>query len=251
MAHPRNIKVEIQYLGTNYHGWQLQSNGPTIQGELERALSKVLQEDVRLIGSGRTDAGVHAIRQVANFFTRKEIPLVGILKGANSLLPDDIAILEVEEVPEDFHARKSAKKKCYLYRIVESNSRLPLFLDRAWVLGPGLDIQRMGDACKLLVGTHDFKAFQRSGSSVKTTTRTIYLCEVSTSTWEGHRCIEILVAANGFLRYMVRNIVGILVKIGRGDLGPDAIEIMLNNKERTYAFKTAPACGLYLKEVYY
>ena len=120
MSRQRNIKIEIQYTGTNYHGWQLQPHGPTIQGELERALSKVLQEDIRLTGSGRTDAGVHAIRQVANFFTKKDIPLRGIMKGANSLLPEDISILGIEEVPEDFHARKSAKKKSYLYKIVDS-----------------------------------------------------------------------------------------------------------------------------------
>ena len=249
----RNIRIDIQYLGTRYRGWQIQAEGPTIQGEIEQAIQKVTQEPVRVIGSGRTDAGVHAIRQVANFHTQTKIPLTNLQKALNSLLPDDISIIGIEEVPCWFHARKNAKKKAYLYKIMESPFKLPLALHRAWVLAPGLEIEQISQACAYLVGTHDFKGLQKSGSSVKTTVRTIYECRLEIHTFPLTRtpCIEFHVAANGFLRYMVRNIVGLLVEIGRGRLLPSDVLEILRKGSRIFPFQTAPPHGLYLRDVYY
>ena len=248
-----NIRIGIQYLGTNYHGWQIQATGPTIQGEIQKALRKITRESIHIIGSGRTDAGVHAMRQVANFLTESKIPATNLMKALNSMLPEDISITDIQEVHPSFHARKDARKKTYVYRIMESHVRLPLFLNRAWVLKPGLDLQSISEACACFIGTHDFKGIQKSGSSVKSTVRTVYECRLETNTpmLTGSRCLEIVIAANGFLRYMVRNIVGLLVEIGMGRLAPSHAKRILREANRIYQFRTAPPYGLYLKDVFY
>lgn len=250
-SYTRNIRLHIQYLGTNYFGWQRQSDKKTIQGELEKALNRLTKENCNIIGSGRTDAGVHAICQVANLKTNSTIPITGFLKGLNSILPEDIAILHVEEAALDFHARKHAKNKLYLYRIYESEVRRPMLLNRAWMVRPPLNREAMIEACHFILGTHDFKAFQKTGSSVKTTVRTVTKCEIIDSTVEDERILEIQVAANGFLRYMVRNIVGLLVEIGRGKRSPQDVKDVLDAGIRLFHWQTAPPYGLYLKKVYY
>jgi len=246
----RNVRLHIQYDGSNYHGWQRQKAQRTVQGVIEDAIFKLTKVPSTLIGSGRTDAGVHAICQVANFETSSRIPLSGILRGLNSLLPHDICILHAEEAPPDFHARKHARKKLYSYVIIESDIRLSLLHKRAWIVRPPLDKDDMERACSMLIGTYDFKGFQKSGGSQKATTRTIFECKIL-ETRASHRFLEIQVAANGFLRYMVRNIVGLLVEIGRKKRRAEDIEVVLASGIRPFHWQTAPPYGLYLKKVFY
>ena len=252
----RNIKITISYDGSPFHGWQSQNGQITIQGEIEKALLKLTGEKCNVISSGRTDAGVHALAQVANFKTKSNIPPEGFLKGLNSLLPQEIAILDVQEATPDFHARKDAIKKSYFYRIVSSKVRLPLVVKRAWIINKYLDLAQMEEAAKYLIGEHDFSSFMASGSSVKSTIRTIFSLELKRlfcPEYLEHEIpeIRIYVAANGFLRYMVRNIAGLLVEVGLGKRTPEEIPEILMRKDRSYGARTAPAQGLYLMKVFY
>jgi len=252
----RNIRLTIQYDGTGFLGWQRQARGPTVQEELEKALSVMTGETVSVIGSGRTDAGVHALGQVANFKTKSNIPLSGLVKGLNSLLPRQIAVTEALEVPLEFHAIRDAVAKEYEYRIISAKTRQPLWENRAWVITRPLDLEGMQAAATHLTGTHDFSSFMASGSQVKTTVRTIHTLEVSCSIDECFPPVkgqhyQITVAADGFLRYMVRNITGILVEVGLGKRDPDAVRHVLKATDRCRAGPTAPAQGLYLMRVMY
>jgi len=252
----RNIKLTISYDGSGYHGWQTQPNAKTIQETMEKALAKMTGTEVNLIASGRTDAGVHAIGQVANFLTFTDIPATGFQKGLNSLLPTDIAVLFAEEVHADFHARKWAKEKEYLYRLVINGERLPLLHNRAWVLRQRPDIHEMRLCAKHLEGRHDFTSFMASGSSIKTAIRTVTLIEVEEGTnldyaSLGLKEIRVKVRANGFLRYMVRNMVGFLVEAGLGKRSADDVPIVLEKRDRNAAGPCAPAAGLYLAKVFY
>jgi len=213
-------------------------------------------ENNRLIASGRTDAGVHAIGQVANFYTSTSIPTQGFLKGLNSMLPKDIAILEAKEVPQEFHAIRSSICKLYAYRFVFSCVRLPLWEDRAWVIPLSLDLSAIEEALKQLVGTHDFTSFCASGSSVKSNVRTIYFCEIKEEKDNIFPPVEgnvytFSIAANGFLRYMVRNIVGVLYEIGSGKMKPKEMGQIIAARDRASASITAPPQGLYLCRVFY
>jgi len=228
----------------------------TIQGVIETALEKMTGEQVRIIGSGRTDAGVHAVAQVANFHTDTEIPIEGLLKGLNSLLPRDIAILSASEISLGFHSIRDSICKVYCYRILVADTRIPLWEDRAWVLNRPLDLLSMERALPPLMGTHDFSAFRASGSSANTSVRTVYLCKIEAVTGEIFPPAEGIhymfhIAANGFLRYMVRNIVGLLVQIGLGMRPHKDMTQVLASKDRSTAGPTAPAQGLYLKQVFY
>ncbi len=228
----------------------------TIQGVIEAALEKMTGEHVRIIGSGRTDAGVHALGQVANFYTHTEIPTEGLLKGLNSLLPGDIAILDVSEVSPGFHSIRDSVCKLYCYRILAADTRVPLWRDRAWVLNRPLDLGSMKEAILPLRGTHDFSSFRASGSSASTSVRTVYLCEIESVTGEifpPSRGIHYTfrIAADGFLRYMVRNIVGLLVQIGLGIRSSGDMTEVLASRDRSAAGLTAPAHGLYLEQVFY
>jgi len=252
----RNIKLTIQYNGTKYHGWQRQIGQISIQGVIEAALEKMTCEQVCLIGSGRTDTGVHALAQVANFHTDSKIPLEGFLKGLNSLLPEDIAILATSEASPGFHSTRDSICKIYCYHILVSDTKIPFWNERAWLLNRSLDIHSMEKALSPLIGTHDFSAFKASGSNAKTGIRTIYSCEIKAITGEifppsGGLHYMFTIAANGFLRYMVRNIVGLLVQIGFGIRSHEDMANVLASKDRSLAGPIAPPQGLYLKQVFY
>ena len=243
----RNIKLEISYDGTNYSGWQVQPNAPSISGEIIKAIKYITGNDVNLYGSGRTDAGVHALGQVANFYTESNIRTDQFKNAINSRLNKDIAILSVSEEDQDFNARFSAKTKTYKYLIDNSQTHSPFLLNRAWQYKYQLNIDDMNEACEILKGEHDFFAFMATGSSVKSTVRTIYTisCE------KRENLIELNVHGNGFLYNMVRIIAGTLVYVGGGKLKSGDVEQMLLTKDRKKGGLTAPSHGLYLMKVYY
>ena len=242
----RNIKITIQYNGKNYCGWQKQNNSPGIQGTIEKAIFDITREEVKITGSGRTDAGVHALGQVANFKINSQIPVDRIPNALNAKLPKDISIVKAEEVDEDFHSRYSAKKKTYRYQVYNSLYRSPIYADISYPVKYDLDIDKMKKEAKSLIGTYDFKGFMSSGSSVIDTVRTIYNIEVSKS----EDLIIIEIEGNGFLYNMVRIIAGTLVDIGRGRIA-EKMSTIIESKSRSMAGHTAPAHGLFLKKVDY
>lgn len=244
----RNLKILMEYEGTNYHGFQRQFNGVTIQEVLEEKLAFLMEEAIKVNSSGRTDAGVHAKGQVINFFTKSTIPVEKIPLALNSVLPADIAIKEAQEVPLEFHARYSAKSKTYNYNILNSRVPSPFLRNYAYFFPRPLNIEQMRVGAAYLIGEHDFAAFRSVGSSVKTTVRHIYRLEIKEK--EG-QLLEIEVEANGFLYNMVRIIVGTLMEVGVGRITPQQVADILQSKERSRAGQTAPAKGLFLKEVKY
>lgn len=243
-----NVKLKLQYDGTNYHGWQIQKNGITVQETLTDAIERVTGERPAVIGCGRTDAGVHALNYVCNFHTESGIPVDKFPYAINSNLPDDdIRVFEAEAVSDEFHANNSAVKKRYIYRILNSDIN-DAFLGRyAWHYRYPLNIDSMRTAAKAFLGEHDFVGFASSGFSVKTTVRTIYSLDIDKS----GDVITIDVTGNGFLYNMVRIISGTLVFTGSGKINPCEMTDIIASKCRERAGITAPACGLFLKEVYY
>lgn len=236
------IKIRIQYIGTNYSGWQYQTNGDTVQGRVQGALEKILCHKVTLYGVGRTDEGVHAEDYTAHFDTDKKISPSKLVLGANRYLPQDISLLSAEAVPDGFDARFGAKSKTYVYRLYVSASRLP-FLDLSHTqLYKTPDVALMQEGAKMLVGEHDFKAFQSSGSNLKGTVREIFALDVAVRGIE----IDITVTGNAFLYNMVRNIAGVLVWLGQGRLSLGDIKAMLDTGVRPKHFKTLPPKGLTL-----
>ena len=242
----RNLKLTIQYDGTRYCGWQKQPNSSGIQGTIEYAIYEITKEKVNITGSGRTDAGVHALGQVANFKTRSSIPANRFPDALNAKLPKDISIIDCQEVSEDFHSRYSATGKIYRYLIYNKPYRSPLYKDTSYHVRYDLDIQKMRSEAKSLLGTHEFKGFMSSGSSVKDTVRTIHNITIE----ESGDLIVLEVEGNGFLYNMVRIIVGTLVDIGRGRIDKSMEEIIAS-QDRGEAGHTAPAHGLFLKKVDY
>jgi len=244
----RNIRLRIEYDGTDFSGWQLQAGEQrTVQGEIERRLRAMTSEPTRLRGAGRTDAGVHAAGQVANFYTESRIPPLGFLRGANALLPRDAAILDAAEVEPSFDARRDARGKHYRYRIWNHEVRSALRERYAWWVRPALDVQRMAAAASVLLGTHDFAGFRAADCERTNTVRQLRHCEVSRDGDE----IRIDVEATAFLKNMVRIIVGTLVAAGRGKLSAADVRHVLEAKDRTAAGMTAPPQGLTLVEVFY
>lgn len=243
----KNIKLVIEYDGTAYCGWQVQKNAPSIEGTIEELLGKILKEKVDVIGSGRTDSGVHALGQVASFKTESSMNPNEILQALNSMLPEDIVVLDAEDVDEKFNARTSAKRKHYRYVI--NNSKLPSALNanREYHYKYYLDVEMMRLAAKDIVGEHDFKAFMSSGSNIENTTRTIY--DVNINTLNGRIIIDVI--GNGFLYNMVRIIVGTLLDIGNGRLDICTINNMISTGDRSLGGKTVPSQGLYLANVEY
>ena len=243
----RTLKLVLEYDGFDYHGWQVQDDAVTIQGAIEAALGKILGAPIRVNGAGRTDAKVHALGQVVSFRCPSIIPTTALQRALNTLLPRDVVVHDVRDVPADFHARFSALGKVYAYRILNRPTRAPLRLRYTWHIPQPLDVPALALAGEGLQGTHDFTSFQATGSEVKTTERT--LTEL-TVTREGEE-IVISCTANGFLRHMVRNIVGMLVEVGRGARLPADIKRILDGRDRRLAGATAPPQGLYLVQVLY
>jgi len=244
----RNIKLKISYHGKYFSGWQVQNDVVTIQNEIEKSLKKILKEDIKLTGSGRTDAGVHAIEQIANFHTKNhKIELKAFVLGLNSILKEGISIMDASEVDLEFNARKSAKRKTYLYQI--HNNRVISALEEDFYYAPRykLDLDRMKEAAKFFIGEHDFIAFAAAKNSTQTTVRTIYSIDWKT---DGDK-IYFEITGNGFLMKMVRNIMGTLLEIGNGKKEVDSIPSILESKNRSLAGATAAAKGLFLKEVIY
>ena len=245
----RNIKLTIEYDGTNYHGWQSQagSGRPTIQDALEDAIKSLAHEELKTNSSGRTDAGVHALGQVVNFKTSSSMPPAAWAPALNHLLPLDIRVLASEEVSPDFHSRYSALGKTYKYRILNRRSPTALFRNYAWHVNLPLNIARMRRAAVFFVGKHDFSAFRGSGCSAKTPVRTIKAAVIR----RAGDVVELSFEADAFLRYMVRNVAGTLVEVGLGRFSPDDVKQMLESRDRKRAGRTAPPQGLYLVEVSY
>ncbi|AJE02514.1 tRNA pseudouridine(38-40) synthase TruA [Geobacter pickeringii] len=243
----RNIKLIIEYDGTNYAGWQVQPNGVSIQETMETALGALLKGPVRLHSSGRTDAGVHARGMVATFSTDSMVPLRAFSDGLNSLLPPDIAVASSEEVPLEFHPRFDARGKHYRYSLYRGGRRSPLARLCAWHVRGELDLAAMREAAKLMVGEHDFASFRTAGCAAKTTVRRIDAVDVG----EEGGFLRVDVRGSGFLRNMVRMMVGTLVEVGRGRRTPEAVALLLSHPGSSSAGPTAPPHGLCLEEVYY
>ena len=248
-----NYKLLIQYDGTDFHGWQIQENDRTIQGELERVLSMLEDAKVSVIGSGRTDAGVHAEGQVANVILNRSFTPDKLRSAINGNLWRDIRVLKAEKAPNEFHARFSAKQKTYLYRIVNAPVLSPFWRRFAHHEHKPLDLGGMTKAGRLLLGEHDFTAFSSAQSDGESRVRTILDCTFE-SHWDSRavaNIIEFRITANGFLRYMVRSIIGTLLEVGRGEKDSDTIHTAIVNGDRSLAGKTAPAHGLTLLKVDY
>jgi len=244
----RNFKIIVEYDGSAYRGWQKQKNGTSIQQVLENAIKMITGQKVCVIGSGRTDAGVHAMNQVASFRCATNLPANNIYRGMNSVLPEDIVVKELEEVPFEFHAQRDVKSKVYVYKIRNQRLRPALGRNYFWFIRFELDLERMRQAAKLLTGTHDFSCFCATGTDVKDRVRTIRKIEIKN---EEERNIEIMVEAKGFLKYMVRNIIGTLVEVGRSKRKSEEMKKLIELCDRKIAGATAPAHGLFLKEVRY
>jgi tRNA pseudouridine38-40 synthase len=267
----RHIRLIVEYDGTDLCGWQRQANGPTVQGHLEAALAKLLAHDTTVVGASRTDAGVHARGQVASFRTERAIPLHGIRRGLNSLLPRSIAVAEAREVADDFHPRFSATGKHYRYLLFTRTDRSPRWRNRAWHHPGALDLAAMRQAAAALLGEHDFAAFRAAGCTAKRTMRRIDdiaiaapgaggeidggdgsdSVEANRGSQDSSLVVAIDVRGNAFLRNMVRILVGTLVEVGEGRRPVAQVAEILASRDRTRAGMTAPAHGLELMSVRY
>jgi tRNA pseudouridine38-40 synthase len=244
----KNFKLIIEYDGQAYHGWQRQKKDATIQGEIERAIEKMTGRDVSLIGSGRTDAGVHALGQVANFKCDTYLAPDVLQKGLTSLLPADIVIKSCERVAGDFHARYDVKSKTYLYRIHNHSVAPAIGRQYVWHIPFRLHLKEMQLSLAFFAGTHDFKAFEGAGSPRQHSIRTV--TRVALTPREDGR-LDFEIEADGFLRHMVRNIVGTLVAVGSAKMTRTSLEALFYSRDRRLAPPTAPAQGLFLKQVSY
>jgi tRNA pseudouridine38-40 synthase len=242
-----NIKLTVEYDGTNYHGWQVQHSGETIQLVLEKAISTFVGQPTRITGAGRTDAGVHALGQVANFFCPKEFDQHRIRRAFNALTPADITIKEVEIVPDSFDARRDGRSRVYEYRILNRPAPSPFYLTTALHVHDPLDLEVMRRAVRCLEGEHDFSSFQAAGCDAAHAVRKVY----RTSLEQPGELLVYTIEATAFLRHMVRNIVGTLIEVGRGLRSPQSFAELLEARDRTKAGPTAPAHGLFLVEVKY
>jgi len=243
----RNIALRLKYDGSAYHGWQVQKTDVSVAETVEKALSKVCQHRVKVVGCGRTDAGVHALRYCANFRTDCAIPIDKLPLAANTRLPGDIAVAAACEAPEDFNAIGSCLQKEYIYRILNSRVRDP-FLDKRVCFYPQhLDLERMAAAGRAFEGTHDFRAVRSVGTETKTTVRTVHWCR----TERDGDLITVSVCADGFLYNMVRAIVGTMVYASYGKLEPEDIPRLLETGDRRLTGPTMPPQGLYMNRVWY
>ena len=237
----KRVKLIVAYDGTNYKGWQVQPNGITVEQVLNENLSRLLGEEITVTGASRTDSGVHSLGNVAIFDTDTRMPAEKMSFALNQRLPEDIVVQDSCEVPSDWHPRYQNSRKTYEYRILNRTFSMPTRrLDTYFYYHP-LDVEKMKQAASYLVGEHDFKSFCAVGAQVKTTTRTIYACDVEK---DEQGIITIRVKGNGFLYNMVRIIAGTLIRVGGGELAPEEIPLILEKKDRAAAGPTAPAHGL-------
>jgi len=243
----RNIALVVSYDGTAYHGWQCQPDLITIQQVLQERIENIVNHKIKIYGGARTDSGVHAFGQTVNFFTESKIDLRGLTRGLNSHLPTDIRIRDAREVDEHFHARYSAKSKIYIYSILNTPYNSPFYSRYVWHIPYALNTSIMNQAAKLIIGTHDFSAFKKKDE--------IYQSAVREVIKAGVKCkgdfIYILIEATGFLRYMVRNVVGTLMLAGTGKLTVEDFKRIFESKDREKAGPTAPSKGLFLREIKY
>lgn len=243
----KNIKLVIEYDGTNYYGWQKQPDGNTVQQKIEKAISAVTGETIDLIGCSRTDSGVHATGYVANFYTNSTIPGEKFFIVINQKLPNDIVVIKSEEMDEEFHARFSSTGKMYCYSILNQPIRSPLNSRYYHHIYKPLNIELMIEGSKYMIGEKDFKAFQNNGSEVNSTVRTIKDIKIE----KDENYIKIYVTGDGFLYNMVRIIAGTLIDVGLGYKKPEQVLDIIESKDRSKAGKTAPALGLKLVKVFY
>jgi len=252
----RNIKLIIQYDGTDYSGWQVQVKEASIQGLLEKALFTVTGEQTRIKGAGRTDAGVHAFEQVAAFSTGSTLEPDVLVRALNANIPDDIRVISAEHVFEDFHPRYDADNKTYAY-LISGVGPYSVFLKRySWNMPYQLNCESMNSSAGYLIGKHDFSSFRASGCGSKIPVRKIISIKVQQMNYIDFMSfrfdvpiIKISIQANAFLRHMARNIVGTLVEIGREKIPPENMKAILEARDRRMAGKTAPACGLFLEKI--
>jgi tRNA pseudouridine38-40 synthase len=254
----KKIKLLIEYDGTAYHGWQIQKNKQTIQNILEKTIQTITGEKSKVIGASRTDAGVHALGQVAAFKTQSMLDTETIRKALNATLPYDIRIHEVSEVDDVFHPRYDALNKSYIYIIANQRVTSAFLYRYTWTVQQTLERAFMREAARMLIGSHDFSSFQGARSNVKNPVREVFSLSIEdlkridfmTARFKGN-FIKIRIEANGFLRHMVRNIVGTLVEIGRGRIPPHETKDILESRDRRHAGPTAPAHGLFLEKIIY
>ena len=254
----RRMRMILQYDGTAYRGWQVQRTGTTIQGLLQDMISRLTGERVQVVGAGRTDAGVHALAQVASFDTSSRLEPPALQRGLNALLPPDIRVTVLDEVTSEFHPRYSAHGKRYIY-LMANMKQVPVFIGRyMWVIRAPLDTAGMNAAAGYLMGRHDFSSFRGAKCGSRNTERTIHSIEVERKEevmflFVGFRgtFIRLSIEADGFLRHMARNITGTLVEVGRGMAEPRKIIEILASRDRKVAGPTAPAKGLFLERVFY
>lgn len=241
------LKLTLEYDGTDFSGWQVQPGARTVQEEVEAALATLQGKPIRVVASGRTDAGVHAAGQVISFQVERVLPLGAYVQGMNSLLPPDVAVLAAEVAPEGFDARRWASGKRYVYRILNRGIRSPLARRSHWELFSPLDREAMREAARQLLGEHDFASFQGANCAAQTTVRRLWRLDVG---GEGHELV-LTFEATAFLKHMVRNLVGTLVEVGQGKREAGAMAELLEARDRRLAGVTAPPQGLCLEEVFY
>ncbi|MCP3944450.1 MAG: tRNA pseudouridine(38-40) synthase TruA [Desulfobacteraceae bacterium] len=249
-----NFKLVIEYDGTSFFGWQRQKKEKTIQGELESALGHILNQKIHIRGSGRTDAGVHALGQVAHFHANTQLDPMSLKKGLNSLIKDPIVIRECSITDETFHAQYHTKSKEYNYYILNRTDPCAIGASYLWQIKKPLDIARMNQCCDLITGVHDFKSFENTGSPRTSSIREVFFAVMEPRKNTGPMEDDMLIfkiSASGFLKNMVRNIVGTLVDVGLKKINPKEFETILMARDRALAGNTAPARGLFLKQVNY
>ncbi|MBR5598834.1 MAG: tRNA pseudouridine(38-40) synthase TruA [Alphaproteobacteria bacterium] len=243
-------KITIEYDGTNLQGWQKQNKGVSVQSYLEEAILGFSHQVVEVLAAGRTDAGVHATAQVAHFDLETSMDTFHLREAINARLRNleaPISVLEVEEVSSDFHSRFSAKGRGYIYRILNRRAPTVLLKDRVWVVGYPLDVEKMREGAKYLLGHHDFSSFRGAGCQAKSPVKTLDKLDIVVNGDE----IDFIVEAKSFIYHQVRNMVGTLKCVGDGKLSPEDVKVILEAKDRKKAGPTAPACGLYLNKVIY
>ena len=243
----RNIKILIEYDGTNFCGWQKQPGRKTVQQEIETAILKITREKTIVNGSGRTDSGVHALGQVANFKTESRLRVDQFQKALNTNLPSEISVIKASEVPESFHSQYSSKSKIYLYTILNRDCRSAIIGNRTWQVSQALNLDKMQLAAGYIPGTRDFKVFAHSGITVKSTVRTVMNIKLA----KKKDIINFEIEANGFLKRMVRLIVGTLVQVGKEKITPRDFKKILDSGQKTKFVNSAPPQGLFLKKVKY